>query len=510
MASQPLIRDPAQADQAAALPTRLQRLWLACILAAGAALRFYQLGRDSLWLDEAGVAYAATAASLGEMLAVVRSHVLAMPLDYLVAWLAGRLSQSELALRIPAAAWGTLTLGLAYPFFRRFTGRPAALLGLLALALSPLHIQYSQELRFYASLVFFYLLASLALWDALQKPSTKRWVLFNAACVTGVFFHPYVLFSLANGLVWLALAGPAAWKDRRRRLPFLLSACLVLLVFLGGYLAFSAGNFFKIPLLSFEDSLLSALATGLGWQPFSPGRPGLSWAWGGLCALLQCAGAWVALKNGPRSGLAGLFYSLLLQLTAVLASDLAGRYFFAPRQLLFLLPVTSLLAGVGLAALTGWFAQRLNGLFPGVKADALRGGVSAAAVLLVVLTSLPAIRAYQADDKGDSRAIVQAILETWQPGDTILINPGYEGFVYKYYLENVYRRADAGERLWTAGWEDIRQTGTWSGGLYVITPARLTAEETAWMRDLGFSPRFRSAPQSRYAKVLWVREPPGR
>ncbi len=489
----------------AAHPFWLKRLCLVCILATGAGLRFYQLGRDSLWLDEAGVAYAARAESLGDMLSVVRSHVLAMPLDYLIVWLVGRFSQTELALRIPAALWGCLTLYLAYRFFRRFTSRSPAILGLLFLTLSPLHIQYSQEVRFYASLVFWYLLASLLLWDALQQPTRGRWILFCGAGICGVLFHPYVLFSLINGLVWFLLAGPALWKDAERRVRYMLSACLVLLAFLGGYLTFSASNFFNIPLFAFENSFLTAIATGFGWLPFFAGQPGLSWVWGFLFGAMQILGAWTVIKANPRSPLAGLVYSLLIQLAAVLGSDLLGKYFFAPRQLLFMLPALSLLAGIGLSAIIARVADCVRPVTNRLSPGELQHGVFTAATLVVILSSLPALGFYYDDDKGNSRQTVQAILETWQPGDTILVTPGYEGFVYKYYIEYVHRRPEISARLWTAGWEEVQQIADWDGSIYIITPASLSAEQTLQLDRLGFTPRFRSHTHSRYARVLWVR-----
>ena len=492
----------------AAYPFWIERLCLVCILATGTWLRFYQLGRDSLWLDEAGVAYAARAESLGDMLAVVRSHVLAMPLDYLIVWLVGRFSQTELSLRIPAALWGCLTLYLAYRFFRRFTDRSPALLGLLFLALLPLHIQYSQEVRFYASLVFFYLLTSLLLWDALQQPTPRRWILYCFAGVSGVFFHPYVLFSLTNGLVWLFLARPVIWRDAKRRVYFLLTTCLILLAFLGGYLTFSASNFFDIPLLAFEESLLRAIATGLGWLPFFAGNPGLDWIWGILFGAMQIYGAWTVIKASPRSPLAGLVYSLVIQIAAVLGSDLLGKYFFAPRQLLFLLPVLSLLAGIGLSAIITWAADHIQSTSHRFSQGMLRNSLFTVATLLIIFTSLPALKVYYEDEKGNSRAIAQAILESWQPGDTILITPGYEGFVYMYYIEYVYLRPEVSARLWTAGWDEIQQVEDWNGNIYIITPARLSVEEDRLMDKLGFTPLFRSTFESRYARVLWGRARP--
>lgn len=497
--------------------------WLGLIFLAGTVLRFYHLGHDSLWLDEAGVAYAARAGTITEMLEVVRSHVMAMPLDYLVVWLFGKISLQEAVLRIPAAIWGSLSLLLAYRFYRQFSGAAPALLGLLVLALSPLHIQYSQELRFYSSLIFFYLLSSLLLWKAIQRPSWRAWIWLTAAAITGIYFHPYVLFSFANGLVWLLLSPPKDQPARLLRIQFLTSATLCLLAFLAGYLKFSASNTFQIPLMVFEQSHIGAIASGLGWLPFSTAAPDSStwtgWIWGVLCAVLEIGGIAVAIASGSRPPhqaapkldlssppLVCLFYSFLLQFTAVLASDVLTHYFFAPRQLLMLLPILCLFAGVGAHTGIMVLARRLEALPRHFATGRWQAIVTILAGCIILLTSLPAIALYIQDDKGNSRAISQLILEQWQPGDSILVTPAYDGFVYKYYVEYAFARPDVSERLWVVNWDDLQETGSWDGNLFLITPSTLTPTERDQLHALGLAPSFRSNPLSRYAKTLWSRK----
>jgi Dolichyl-phosphate-mannose-protein mannosyltransferase len=485
---------------------RQPRFWLMAILLMGAGLRLYHLGYTSFWVDEAGVAYAARMKTLPEMLQVVRSHVMAMPLDYLVVWLIGRFNTQEAVMRLPAAMWGILSLAVAYRLYRRFLSAPLALLGLLALALSPLHIQYSQELRFYSSLVFFYLISTLLLWDALQQPTMRRWTLFLIIHIIGIYFHPYVLFALVNGLTWMAFPpkkGPEAQILRTR---FLACAIGSLLAFLTGYRTFSGGNFFQIPLMVFEPSPATALAIGLDWLPFATGAPGLSWGWGFLCATLEITGMLVTLRRTPRGPLAGLFYSLVLQIGAVIGSDLAGHYFFAPRQFLMLLPGLCLFAGIGIWEVTEWVANWLKKTARETDAAAIRQMVLSVSVLAMLLASQPAIALYQQDDKGNSRAISEQIVQAWQPGDTVLITPGVDGFVYQYYLKYVFARPLITERLWVASWEDVLKTGDWPGEIFIITPAHMTRQETAQMRALGLVASYQGYPLSRYAKTLWVRE----
>lgn len=467
------------------------------IFLLGLALRLYRLGDDSFWLDEAGVALAARAETLSGLLGVVRSHVLAMPLDYLIVWLVGRIDTGEFALRLPAALWGSFSLPLAYALYRRFIPRAPALLGMLILALAPLHIQYSQELRFYASLVFFHLLATLLLWDAVQDPAPRRWILFTLAAVLGVYFHAYVLLCFATGAVWLLQLGLRGDLARARRMGLLASGLVVLVAFLIGYVTFSASNTFAIPLMSMEESPVGAILAGLGWLPFYAKQPGADWLWGILLAVLQITGIVLIARRGLRSGVAGLVIGTLLQGVAVLLSDVVGHYFFAPRQWIFLLPVLTMTAGVGTDAGARAFNRAVGRRSP-------RAGYAIAALVLI-LAALPAIRAYQQDDKGDSRALVQAILNDWQPESSILVYPSYEGYVYKYYLDYTNPVPEAAGRLWGVTWEEVRQAGAWDSAVWVITSARLGQAESAEMRALGYVPVFQSREQSRYAKKLWLK-----
>lgn len=484
------------------------RIWtsicLAAILGLGGILRFYHLGYNSYWLDEAGVAYAANASSLAKMLEVVRSHVLAMPLDYLIVWLVGRVSTQEFALRIPAALWGIGSLFLAYKLYRRFVSPLPALIGLFIFSLSPLHIQYSQELRFYSSFVFFYLLSTLLLWDALEQTSQKRWVIFTITCLIGIYFHPYVLFTLANGIVWLALRPQNNAQARLQRTRLMFSVIICLLAFLGGYLIFSASNTFKIPLMVFEDTPVEALATGLGWLPFYAGLPAPSWLWGAVCAILEVIGIGVVLKASRRSPLAGLFYSLLLQLAAVIAADLLQHYFFAPRQLLMLLPLWCLFAGIGVHSAANSVTARIQAALGHQRPALVHGAMILLVVSLLAAASIPAIQAYEQDDKGNTRSITEIVIQQWQPGDTYIITPAYDGFVYKYYIEDVYQRTDIASRLFTADWQNILTLKDQGGSIFLITPYRLTDLETRQLRELGFRMIYHSYPQSRYAKTLWV------
>src|SRR5664279_2731165 len=103
-------------------------VFLVLIMLLGLGLRLNQLGRDSFWHDEVDVAIAVQQPTLDGALAVARTHVMALPLDYVVDWVVGRACMSESCLRLPAVVWGILTLAASYFLFRRLGGSQLAII----------------------------------------------------------------------------------------------------------------------------------------------------------------------------------------------------------------------------------------------------------------------------------------------------------------------------------------------------------------------------------------------
>jgi len=212
---------------------------LGFILSIGLFLRLYKLGSQSFWFDEAGVAMAAVSPTLSGALEVVRSHAAAMPLDYVIAWLMAHVSLDEGWLRLPSAIWGILTLFVGYKFYRQITNERTSLISVLFLAISPMLIYYSQELRFYAALCFFYLLVTWLVLRAFRHNVFWSWAGAAAAGIVGFYFHIYVVFAFLNGiLIWW-------FVYRRQDKQYLLvrnlaiTVLCVFLVCLPGYLYFA-------------------------------------------------------------------------------------------------------------------------------------------------------------------------------------------------------------------------------------------------------------------------------
>lgn len=215
------------------------RLWAAvgAVTLAGAAIRLFQIGFESIWFDEALTRRWITRPTWGETLGIM-AHGDHPPLYFaaLRAW-AALFSDRLVSLRAFSAVFSILTIPLFYLLGRLIVGRRSALFAAVLLAFSPYHLYYAQEARSYAFLVFwevllFWSLASVhrAALQGRSAPWAMRGAAWLAVCAM-LYTHYWSLFVFLGALglwvlavwekprskrvwtesgLWLALAVPAA------------------------------------------------------------------------------------------------------------------------------------------------------------------------------------------------------------------------------------------------------------------------------------------------------------
>jgi 4-amino-4-deoxy-L-arabinose transferase-like glycosyltransferase len=144
-------------------------LLIAVILLAG-CLRFFRLGEWSLWGDEIF--------SLGSK----PDGFVQSTTTQLIHWATALLGTSEWSARLVPALIGTVSIVLLYFPIRKLFGVPVAMLSSALLAVSPWHIYWSQNARFYVLLLLFYTLALLTFFIGLEED--KPWYLI----ISLVFF----------------------------------------------------------------------------------------------------------------------------------------------------------------------------------------------------------------------------------------------------------------------------------------------------------------------------------
>jgi 4-amino-4-deoxy-L-arabinose transferase-like glycosyltransferase len=186
-------------------------LWLALITLLGAAIRLYKLGEWSFWIDEVftvnhALAHFSTPDLILDNIPPARNWVpvsVMLTAQSLNAW-----GVSEWSARIASAVIGILTFPLLYIPTKRFAGNYVALLALLILAISPWHVFWSQNARFYTSLMLFYMLALFALHLGIEEDKPGYLLLFfilvyiaASERLTALFIFPVVITYLAA--LWL-------------------------------------------------------------------------------------------------------------------------------------------------------------------------------------------------------------------------------------------------------------------------------------------------------------------
>lgn len=175
---------------------------LGLIVLAGAALRLVQADQ-SLIADEMWSYVGATQHDVGAVFDYVRSdQEITPPLFTLLAWLAGRVSDTAAVLRIPSLVAGILTVLFVYEIGKRAISRNVGLLAALLTALSPFLIWQSVELRAYSLVAMLAAASTLSLMLAIDRRDWKWWTAYAAFSCAAMYTHYTAVYLLAGQAIW--------------------------------------------------------------------------------------------------------------------------------------------------------------------------------------------------------------------------------------------------------------------------------------------------------------------
>lgn len=163
---------------------------LLLLTVVGAILRFYHLGYNSLWLDEA-TTYLFAQKSLLEIWNATSGGEYNPPLFYWIEHFMILLGGTEAILRLMPAILGVLTIPLFYIIGEEFMDQNSGLIAAAILAFSPFHIYYSQEARAYTSVLFILSLAFICYLYGRRSNESKYWILFGLFSAIAFWMHFY-------------------------------------------------------------------------------------------------------------------------------------------------------------------------------------------------------------------------------------------------------------------------------------------------------------------------------
>ncbi len=392
------------------------------------ALRLYRLTFQSLWWDEGISLYLAGLDLNGLVLQKEYALDLHPPLYHALlavwTWFAG---PSVFSARAFSALVGVLNVPLLYVLTRRLAGPVAAIVAACLLAVSPVHVFYSQELRMYALmplLAIGSLWAFVGFWQAESTAQRRRatiwYVLFTAA---GLWTYYYVaLLVVAQDLFFLA-----GWFVRRRGFRPWAAGQVVTFLLFAPWLAATALALGRADYLSVAGPTYGlaevphflrvfALAFATGFTEIAP------WTYLGA-AVLYLFGLIGLLAGRWRSPGAPWLVILWLLVPPVLAYAIATqRAFLFPRFVLYSAMALYGLAGVGVA-------------LPWRRSRPLAG------VCVVLLLSSGAFGLYYhyvtprtAYASSDYLPLLGRVAGMQQPGDALLSNQAWGAGYARAYL----------------------------------------------------------------------------
>jgi mannosyltransferase len=335
-------------------------LAVAAVSALALAVRIPGLSQ-SLFGDELFTYDTAAVSSLSDLIHAVRTTEVSPPLFFVVAWLARKISDAQVWLRLPSLICGVATIPLVFFVGRRLVSAPAALVGAGLAALSPFLVWYSDEARAYALLAFLVLASTWALLVALDRGGFWRWAVVAVLVAAALLTHytgAYVIFAQALWALWVR-------RDRRRPLvvAYVAGAAVV-----AAWLPFAPGDNGAIAFLVklTPNTVVREWLRAAAGQPYVkvdalPGTVGLVAL--GLAAVGAVAGA-VVLERSGRFDRRLVLVAALAFVTPVglIVYSLFEPNIYVGRNLIASLPYLYLLVGALLVALPRGLAAAGVGL----------------------------------------------------------------------------------------------------------------------------------------------------
>lgn len=389
------------------------------IIAAALAVRLWNLGGKSFWLDEAFTWQFSSRSFMG----MVTETSKANPALYFIIQHYWNLlfGTSEWAMRFLSVIFGMTAVALTGWIGNMIGGRKLAFISMALAALSPMPVIYSQMARHYS----FFLSASLVSYGSLifwERENRHRWaVLYILSTVISAYTHNYWVFNFFAQQVYMLRA---IIKDRSKLRPWAvistaaLIGCLTWLLVLTRQYAGMRQYGFWIPPTGYRY-LLNTMRGMVAWD----GR--LTWliwpyfllAVPGLIKVTGRGGRGIlGIRPKPYSGLL-----LLWWLCPILIPFFISRFsapVFWDRYTIAAAPAFYFLIGRGLLSL------------PRPK---MRWAVAA----MMVLVASVSLYLYYPWQMEDWRGAAGYLEESARPGDVIILSPPF----YKPSMNYYYRGA---------------------------------------------------------------------
>lgn len=182
-------------------PKRWYFIASGAVIILASILRLWTLGGESAWIDEA---YSIELAkhSLGEIIngTAADQHP---PLYYLLLHFWLRIGSGVAFARLFSVILGVINIGQILHFGYKTGGVYISLIGALLLAISPMHVWYSQEVRMYILLLCLTTASTTSLWWALRKNQVAYWFLYCLFTILALYTQYFAVFIILAQGIWV-------------------------------------------------------------------------------------------------------------------------------------------------------------------------------------------------------------------------------------------------------------------------------------------------------------------
>lgn len=190
------------------------------IVLISAVLRLYNLGETSLWKDEI---FSLIRSSQPLSLIIFERLPFGTwsPLHHIFIHFALFFGKGEFIIRLPSVLFGIASIALIYGLGKSvFKDHKVGLIAAMLLALSPLHLEYSREARYYSFTVFFSLLSILFCYKIISETKWRWVILFSLVTILNVVTHATALLILIPQLLFLVIHGLKVLRDKLKKSSF--------------------------------------------------------------------------------------------------------------------------------------------------------------------------------------------------------------------------------------------------------------------------------------------------
>ncbi|MFA5332012.1 MAG: glycosyltransferase family 39 protein [Methanoregula sp.] len=390
----------------------LQALIVLTIL--GLFFRFYNLGFNSLWLDEAST-YSISQNSLWGIWQITAGGEFNPPLFYWAEHLMLAFGNSEFVLRFLPAFLGVLIIPLFYLVGKEFFDRNVGIIAAAACAFSPFLIYYSQEARAYMMMLFFVALATLFFLKALKSGTILNWALFGVFSALAFWSHFYAFVIIASLVLYALILWVPRIRTELNNVKMLVAGIAVFVLLCLPLIIVTVQLFItrtsSAPTYGIQgvDIIIQTFSQISGFNTISM-----------IVLLVLFVIGIIQAYLIDRSK--AFFLILLAVLTFVISFILSFRMPMQPRYLIFLSLVLFIGAAISYRSLYSLWNNR---------------AVVYVLMAIMVLISVPVLTNYYSGySKEDWRGFSGFLTETVSPGDMIITVPGYIAQPLDYYYSS--------------------------------------------------------------------------